>query len=86
MRTRIASTVLTALAEQVGLTVDDLAVRTDDRLDSLGLDSHGLMRVLLDIERALDLQVPLDLADEALNTPTTLIAGVTGVVVGAAPR
>ena len=86
MRTRIAHTVQTALAEQLGLTVDELVVRTDDSLERLGLDSHGLMRVLLEIEKALNLQVPLELADETLSTPTTLIAGVIGIVVGAAPR
>lgn len=85
MLTRIASTVRTALAEQIGLTVDELVTRSDESLDRLGLDSHGLMRVLLDIERALDLQVPLELADEALSTPTTLIEGVVGAV-EAAPR
>ena len=86
MRTRIVLTVQTALAEQLGLTLDELIVRTDDGLDRMGLDSHGLMRVLLEIEKALDLQVPLELADEALSTPATLIAGVVEVVGGAAPR
>lgn len=86
MRTRIVLTVQTALAEQIGLTVNELIARTDDSLDRLGLDSHGLMRVLLEIEKALDLQVPLELADEALSTPTTLIAGVVEVVGGANPR
>ena len=86
MHTRIVLTVQTALAEQLGLTVDELIARTDDSLDLMGLDSHGLMRVLLEIEKALDLQVPLELADEALSTPTTLIAGVVEVVGGAAPR
>ena len=85
MLTEIARIVQTALAEQMGLTVDELVARTDESLDRLGLDSHGLMRVLLDIERALDVQVPLELADEALSTPTTLIAGVVGAV-GTAPR
>lgn len=74
------------MSEQVGLTVDELVARTDESLDRLGLDSHGLMRVLLEIERALDLKVPLELADEALSTPTTLIAGVVEIVVGAAAQ
>jgi len=85
MLTRIASTVRTVLAEQIGLTVDELVARSDESLDRLGLDSHGLMRVLLDIERALDLPVPLELADEALSTPTTLINGVVRAF-EAAPR
>jgi acyl carrier protein len=45
----------------------------------LGLDSHGLLRVLLDIEQQLGLK-DLDLPDDALVSPATMVTGVTAQV------
>jgi acyl carrier protein len=73
---QIADIVLGALARQLQVPVEELAGRQQEALDRLGLDSHGLMRVLLDIERALKLPASLQLDDAALATPATLVAGV----------
>jgi acyl carrier protein len=48
-------------------------------LDALGLDSHGLMRVLLDLERALGLPSGFELPDHALESPATMVAGVAAL-------
>ena len=60
-----------------------LRAQSGESLDRLGLDSHGLMRVLLDIERELKLATSLELPDEALENPATLAAGVAQAVGGA---
>ena len=75
-----ADAVYAALARQLQLPADELQRRHAEPLDRLGLDSHGLMRVLLDIERALSLPSSLELGDEALATPATLVAGVSAAV------
>jgi len=72
-------TVLEALARHLGLPLAELVRRKDEDLGQLGLDSHGLMRVLLDIEKALKLPASLELDDAALATPATLQAGVRAV-------
>ena len=59
---------------------DQVRSRQTDRLEDLGLDSHGLLRVLLEIERGLSLASSLNLPDEALESPRSLIDGVVGVV------
>lgn len=78
----VADAVYAALSRQLQLAPDDLRRREGEPLDRLGLDSHGLMRVLLDIERALALPTSLELGDEALATPATLVAGVSAAVGG----
>lgn len=80
MSKNIPAVVMRVLAVQLRLSGEELARRRDEGLDHLGLDSHGLMRVLLDIERELELSQSLEVADEALNTPATLIAGVLKVM------
>ena len=64
-----------ALGEQLGLGADVVAARADEDLEALGLDSHGLMRVLLALEQALGCD-ELELPDEALASPRTLAAAV----------
>ncbi len=78
----IIDAVYGALAKQLNLTSEDLARRAGDGLDAMGLDSHGLLRVLLEIERRLGLAASLDLPDSALESPATLAAGVAAVVGG----
>ena len=47
---------------------------------SMGALDHGLMRVLLDIERELKLPTRLELPDDALESPASLAAGVVSAV------
>jgi acyl carrier protein len=80
MPAAVATAVHAALARQLRLTPDTVASRSGEGLDRLGLDSQGLMRVLLDVERALALAQPLELDDAALASPATLVAGVAAAV------
>jgi hypothetical protein len=73
----VTAAVYAALSRQLQLPLAELERRSQEGLDRLGLDSHGLMRVLLDIERALRLPTSLQLDDAALATPASLAAGVT---------
>ena len=83
MADRIAETVYAALARQLKVPAEKLLEQSAESLDRLGLDSHGLMRVLLDIERELKLSTSLELPDDALENPATLAAGVAQAVGGA---
>jgi acyl carrier protein len=74
-----ADATIAALASHLRLTPAVVSARQDDSLEALGLDSHGLMRVLLDIEKALGLTTSLELPDEALESPRTLAAGVAAI-------
>ena len=85
MSKNVAAVVMRVLAEQLRFSGEELDRRRDEGLDRLGLDSHGLMRVLLDIERALELTQSLEVEDEALGTPATLVAGVLKVLGQPAP-
>jgi len=78
MSERIADAVYAALARQLGCEPAALRAAAARPLEELGLDSHGLMRVLLDIEGALGLS-NLDLPDEALASPAAMVAGVAAV-------
>lgn len=82
MTDRIADTVYAALGRQLKLPAERVQAQSGESLERLGLDSHGLMRVLLDIERELKLTTSLELPDEALENPATLAAGVAQVVGG----
>ena len=79
----IADTVYAALSRQLKVPTERLRAQSAESLDRLGLDSHGLMRVLLDIERELKLSTSLELPDDALENPATLAAGVVQAVDGA---
>lgn len=83
MADRITDTVYAALARQLKIPLERLQTQGAEPLERLGLDSHGLMRVLLDIERELQLPTSLELPDDALENPATLAAGVAQVVGGA---
>ena len=80
MPKNVSEVVMSVLAGQLRMAGEELARRRDEGLDQLGLDSHGLMRVLLEIERALELTSSLEVDDEALSTPATLVAGVLKAV------
>jgi len=79
MTERIAAAVYAALGRQLGVEATVIAAAAQRSLEELGLDSHGLMRVLLDIEQQLELK-DLDLPDEALTSPAAMIAGVAARV------
>ena len=79
MSDRITETVVAALARQLNLPAAELSARLGARLEDLGLDSHGLLRVLLDLERALGLPAGFELPDHALESPATMVAGVAAV-------
>ncbi|GDY11527.1 hypothetical protein LBMAG53_04040 [Planctomycetota bacterium] len=74
-----ADAVFAALGRQLRLDPAVLRQRQDESLERLGLDSQGLMRVLLDTERALGLAKSLELPDDALDSPRTLAAGVSAL-------
>jgi acyl carrier protein len=78
----ISATVYAALSRQLRMKPEDLGRLQGESLERLGLDSHGLMRVLLDIERELKLPSSLELPDDALESPSTLAAGVVAAVGG----
>jgi acyl carrier protein len=82
MSDKMVATVYAALGRQLKINADQVRAQATASLDGLGLDSHGLMRVLLDIERELQLSSSLELPDEALESPSTLAAGVVQVVGG----
>jgi acyl carrier protein len=75
MSDRVAAAVFAALGRQLGQPGEAIAARANEGLDVLGLDSHGLMRVLLDLEQALGLS-GLELSDDALATPASMVHGV----------
>lgn len=80
MSEAIVATVYAALGRQLKLDVARIQAQAEESLDRLGLDSHGLMRVLLDIEKELKLPDSLDLPDDALENPRTLAEGVVQAV------
>ena len=82
MSDHIVATVYAYLGRQLKLSAEQVRAKSDLSLDGLGLDSHGLMRVLLDIERELLLSTSLELPDEALESSKTLAAGVVQAVSG----
>ena len=83
MTESIADTVYAALSRQLKIPAERLRTQSHESLERLGLDSHGLMRVLLDIERVLKLSTSLELPDDALENPATLASGVAQAVGGA---
>lgn len=71
----LADRVFAALGQQLGLAPATIANRRGEGLEALGLDSHGLMRVLLALEEVLGVS-DLEVDDDALETPDTLVAGI----------
>lgn len=76
----VAQAVYTALSKQLSLAVEQVRSRQNESLERLGLDSHGLLRVLVEVERDLALEKSLDLPDEALESPATLVSGVATAI------
>lgn len=77
--TRVAAIVHRELATQLDLTPEAVA-ESDQDLEDLGLDSHGLMTVLLSVERAFDLQESLDVPDEGLESPAALVDAISRLI------
>lgn len=67
--------VFAALAKQLGTDAGALRQDAERDLEDWGLDSHGLMAVLLAIEEALGLE-ELELDDDALASPASMAAAV----------
>jgi acyl carrier protein len=82
MSDTIIAVVYAALGRQLKRDPATIKAQENTSLEQLGLDSHGLMRVLLDIEKELRLSASLELADDALENPATLARGVVQVVAG----
>ena len=76
----VSAVVFSALARHLRMPGEEMARLREESLERLGLDSHGLMRVLLDIERELKLPSRLELPDDALESPASLAAGVVSAV------
>ena len=67
------------LAQALSCSVDELDGSLDADLEQLGMDSHNLMRCLLDVEAACGVS-DLSLPDEALETPRSFMAGLQTAV------
>ncbi len=72
----IEDLVFRALSRELELSEPEVRLRRLDDLARLGLDSHALMRVLLELEQQLALDAPLELDDAALVSPDSMVAGV----------
>lgn len=83
----VAARVIAILAEQAGFEPSE--VSRDSSLDSLGLDSLGLVESFFAIEEAFDISVPFDAHDSGvegaeLSSVASLIAAVERLVLGKA--
>lgn len=72
MTESVESAVYTVLAKRLGLDAAEVRRRSAEPLERLGLDSHGLLRALIEIERALKLPVAIEPDDVALASPAAL--------------
>lgn len=79
MAVAVEQAVFSALGQHLGIAPEEVARRRSEGLDALGLDSHGLLRVLMEVERALGLGAAIELPDEALDSPATLVAGIAAL-------
>ena len=75
--------VITILADQALLDVSDVTL--DDTIDSLGIDSMGLVETIFAIEEAFDITVPFNAnapADSGFDVTSVraIIAAVQGLV------
>ena len=75
--------VIEIIAEQAVLDVSDVTM--DSTLESLGIDSLGLVESIFAIEEAFDIQVPFNANDPSqggfdLSTVAAVVAGVKGLI------
>lgn len=79
----VADKVIAILAEQAVLEPSD--VQMDSTLDSLGIDSLGLVEAVFAIEEAFDVQVPFNANDPSdsafdISNVASMIAAVRALV------
>lgn len=65
MNETVAAKVIAIIAEQAVLEVSD--VRPEATLDSLGIDSLGLVEAIFAIEEAFDISVPFNASEPGRN-------------------
>jgi acyl carrier protein len=75
--------VIEIIAEQAVLDVSDVTM--DSTLESLGIDSLGLVESIFAIEEAFDIQVPFNANDPSesgfdISSVATIIAGIEKLV------
>jgi acyl carrier protein len=75
--------VIEIIAEQAVLDVSDVAM--DSTLESLGIDSLGLVESIFAIEEAFDIHVPFNANDPSesdfdISSVATIIAGIENLV------
>jgi acyl carrier protein len=78
----VEDAVYAALARHLRSDAAAIRASREAPLEDLGLDSHSLLRVLLDIERALGLGHSLELPDEGLASPAAMAGAIAAVVAG----
>ncbi len=79
----VKNKVIAIIAEQAVLDVSEVSL--DQSLDSLGLDSLGLVEAIFAIEEAFDVSVPFNANDPSksgfdLSSVATIIAAVEGLI------
>jgi acyl carrier protein len=80
----IRDKVMEIIAQQAVLKVSDIAM--DSTLESLGIDSLGLVESIFSIEEVFDIQIPFNINDPTesgfdISNVATIIEGVEKMVV-----
>jgi acyl carrier protein len=83
MTETVRDRVVRIIAEQAVLDIDD--VRMDSTLESLGIDSLGLVESIFAIEEAFDISVPFNANDPAssdfdISSVASIVAAVEGLI------
>lgn len=83
MAESVRDRVMAIIAEQAVLDVAD--VRTDSTLDSLGIDSLGLVESIFAIEEAFDISVPFNANDPSqsdfdISSVDAIVRAVEGLI------
>lgn len=83
MAESVRDRVIAIIAEQAVLDVAD--VRTDSTLDSLGIDSLGLVESIFAIEEAFDISVPFNANDPSqsdfdISSVDAIVRAVEGLI------
>lgn len=83
MAADVRKKVIEIIAEQAVLDVSD--VRADSTLESLGIDSLGLVESIFAIEEAFDISIPFNAnepvqPDFDISSVTAIIAAVEGLI------
>jgi acyl carrier protein len=83
MSQSVKDKVIEIIAEQAVLDVADVTM--DSTLESLGIDSLGLVESIFAIEEAFDIQVPFNANDPSssefdISSVATIVAAIEGLV------